>query len=47
MADFEARIKSGKEADDDLEVREALLEKGRLLIDEGRLDEGLEVLEEA
>lgn len=37
FAEFEERLKAGKEAEDDLEIRDALLEKGRLLIDENRL----------
>ena len=37
FAEFEERLKAGKETEDDLEIRDALLEKGRLLIDESRL----------
>ena len=37
FAEFEERLKAGKEAEDDLEIRDVLLEKGRLLIDENRL----------
>ena len=45
--EYEQRLKEGREAEDDLEIRDALVDKGRLQIDLERFDEGLETLREA